>query len=104
MDNQQKAKAGLPRQGERRYAAHDVVPHGVRFRYEGDFVRYECTTSLPGWLGVSSDPNHWDTWELLDFVPAKGRRLLIPTRLRIWQRCATGSSLTGSVFLIARTD
>jgi hypothetical protein len=71
----------------------------VSFRYVGSFQEYYCTSWLP-WLGISTNPNDWDGWDLNDWLPTwKGKKLLVPTRYQIFHQSAYGYSISSSLFL-----
>ncbi len=93
---------GSPVDGEVWFPVHDEVPHGMRFRYEGEFLRFHCSVRLPGWVLAKADPNQRDQWDLDDFSPAAGKRLLVPMRFRLSHRWIHGSTISRVLFLVAR--
>lgn len=84
------------------FGVYDTDGNGdVRFKYQGDFLYYDCINYLP-WLLTSPDPNDWDGWDLTDFPsPWKGKKLLVPTRYQTYHSTVYGYSISGALLLYA---
>ena len=72
----------------------------VKFRYQGTFANYYCTSYLP-WLLTTNDPNGWDGWSLNDFLPWNGKMLLVPRRYQDYHSITYGFSISQALFLNA---
>lgn len=83
------------------FGVYDTDGNGdVRFRYQGTFIDYDCINNLP-WLGSSPDPNDWDGWDLDDFLPWEGKKLLVPRRYQTYHSTVYGYSISDALILRA---
>ena len=83
------------------FGVYDTDGSGdVRFRYQGTFIDYYCLNNLP-WLGSSPDPNDWDGWDLTDFTPWNGKKLLVPRRYQTYHSTVFGYSISDALILEA---
>lgn len=83
------------------FGVYDTDANGdVRFMYQGTFIDYDCINNLP-WLGSSPDPNDWDGWDLDDFLPSEGKKLLVPRRYQTYHSTVYGYSISDALILRA---
>jgi hypothetical protein len=86
------------------FGVYDTDTNGdVRFRYRFNFSYFYCSTSLPGWPYGDPNPNHWMNWNILDFSPWSGKKLLVPRRYQYWHQIVYGFSISRTLLLVANS-
>lgn len=88
--------------GEMWFGVYATDSHGdVTFRYQGNFRRYFCSSPLPWIFGQNPDPNSWDSGNVTFASPWKGKKLLVPTRLRWYHGAVYGYSISSALYLVS---
>jgi len=84
------------------FGVYDTDGNGdVRFRYLYNFSYYYCSVYLPWWLLGDKNPNHWDGWDLTDFLPWNGKKLLVPQTYQYYCQVVYGFSISNALILVS---